>query len=182
MRSGWLRFLLIGLCAFLVESKPGAAADPFYKGKRLVMLINFAAGGPTDIEGRLLGRYLGKYVEGQPSILIQNMDGAGGLIGANYLGKVAPKDGTMVGYFTGATWVAANEPPRHETDFNLYQFVAYQGGTSIYVLRSDLAPGIKQATDIARAQGLVAGGLEAGQAKDLLIPLTLATPGGPFPP
>jgi tripartite-type tricarboxylate transporter receptor subunit TctC len=180
MRSGWLRFLLIGLCAFLVEAKPGAAADPFYKGKRLVMLINFAAGGPTDIEGRLLGRYLGKYVEGQPSILIQNMDGAGGLIGANYLGKVAPKDGTMVGYFTGATWVAANEPERYEIDFNLYQFVAYQGGTSIYVLRSDLAPGMKQATDIARAQGLVAGGLEAGQAKDLLIRLTLEMLGVPF--
>src|SRR5262249_53138129 len=102
------------------------------------------------------------------------------LVGANYLGKVAPKDGTMVGYFTGVTWVAANTPERYEIDFNSFQFVAYQGGTSVYVVRSDQAPGMKQATDIARAQGLVAGGLEAGQAKDLLIRLTLDMLGVPY--
>jgi len=171
MRSCWLAFLL--LAALVGADRRAQAADPFYKGKRLVMLINFAAGGPTDIEGRLLARHLTRHIAGNPGIVIQNMDGAGGLVGANYLGKVAPKDGTMVGYFTGATWVAANEPERYETDFGTYKFVAYQGGTSIYVLRSDVAPGMKQATDIARAHGLVAGGLEAGQAKDLLIRLTL---------
>ena len=180
MRSCRHVFLLFLALLVLGKFGPSVAADPFYKGKRLVILINFAAGGPTDIEGRLLGRYLGRVIEGQPSIVIQNMDGAGGLIGANYLGKLAPKDGTMVGYFTGATWVAANEPERYETDFGLYQFVAYQGGTSVYVLRSDTAPGMKQATDIAKAQGLVAGGLEAGQAKDMLIRLTLEMLGVPF--
>jgi tripartite-type tricarboxylate transporter receptor subunit TctC len=181
MRSAWLPFaLLLALGTLLLGPQPAAAGDPFYKGKRLVMLINFAAGGPTDIEGRLLARHLGKHIEGNPSIVIQNMDGAGGLIGANYLGKVAPKDGTMMGYFTGATWVAANEPERYETKFDSYQFVAYQGGTSVYVLRSDTAPGMKQATDIAHAKGLVAGGLEAGQAKDLLIRLALEMLGVPF--
>ena len=41
------------------------------------------------------------------------MDGAGGLVGNSYLGEIAPKDGTMVGYFTGAAWTLATEPSKH---------------------------------------------------------------------
>jgi putative tricarboxylic transport membrane protein len=78
---------LIALCA-----APGASAadEPFYKGKRLTVLINFAAGGPTDIEGRLLAKHLARHIEGQPGIIVQNMDGAGGMAGAGYLGEAPP--------------------------------------------------------------------------------------------
>ena len=87
-----------------------ARAMPFYKGKRLTVLVNYAAGGPTDIEGRLFARHIAKHIEGQPNIIVQNMDGAGGLTGTTWLGEVAPKDGTVMGYLTGAAWVYANEP------------------------------------------------------------------------
>src|ERR1700739_4000069 len=92
------------------------ADEPFYKGKRLTLLINFAAGGPTDIEGRLFAKYLVKHIEGEPGIIVQNMDGAGGLVGASYLGEVAPKDGTYIGYLSGTSWLYVSEPERWRVD------------------------------------------------------------------
>src|SRR6202023_1802040 len=95
----------LALTALLGLAGSGRADEPFYKGKRLTLLINFAAGGPTDIEGRLFAKYLVKHIAGQPGMIVQNMDGAGGLIGAQYLGEIAPKDGTVVGYLSGSAWL-----------------------------------------------------------------------------
>ena len=152
--------VLFGLCAALTSGSPVAADEPFYKGKRLSLMINFAAGGPTDIEGRLLAKHLAKHIDGHPSVLVQNMDGAGGMIGAGYLGEVAPRDGTTLGYFTGSAWRYANNPERFRVDFRSYEFIAYQPGTSIAYMRTDVPPGIKDATDIIKARGVVAGGLQ----------------------
>ena len=105
-----LRVVALGLCAAALTAPHAAADEPFYKGKRLTLIINFAAGGPTDIEGRLLAKHLSKHIEGNPGIIVQNMDGAGGMVGAGYLGEVAPKDGTALGYFTGSAWRYANNP------------------------------------------------------------------------
>jgi tripartite-type tricarboxylate transporter receptor subunit TctC len=169
------------LCALLLFCGAAAAADnPYYKGKRLTVLINFTAGGPTDIEGRLFAKHLADHVESHPQVIVQNMDGAGGMIGAGWLGEVAPKDGTVLGYFTGTTWRYANDPERFRTDFRTYEFLAYQGGSTVYYARRDVAPGLSEPGDIAKAQGLVAGGLGAENAKDLLIRLTLDMLGVPY--
>jgi tripartite-type tricarboxylate transporter receptor subunit TctC len=173
-----LSALVVG--ALIGISAPAGADEPIYKGKRLSVLVNFAAGGPTDIEGRLFARHIAKHIEGQPAAIVQNMDGAGGLVGNSYLGEIAPKDGTMVGYFTGAAWLYATEPNKHRVDFRTYEFVAYQPGTTVYYVRTDVAPGLKEATDIVKAQGLVTGGLSADSSKDLLIRLTLEMLGVPF--
>ena len=171
---------LFALCAALLSGSQAAADDPFYKGKRLSLIINFAAGGPTDIEGRLLAKHLAKHIDGHPGVLVQNMDGAGGMIGAGYLGEVAPKDGTTLGYFTGSAWRYANNPERFRVDFRTYEFVAYQPGTSIAYMRTDVPPGIKDATDIVKAKGVVAGGLGAENSKDLLLRLGLDMLGVPY--
>jgi tripartite-type tricarboxylate transporter receptor subunit TctC len=168
-----LRALLIGLALFGAAASAIAQTDPYYKGKRLTVLINFTAGGPTDVEGRLFARHLGDHIAGHPQVIVQNMDGGGGMIGAGYLGEVAPKDGTMVGYFTGTAWRYANDPERFRVDFRSYDFLAYQPGTTVYYARTDVPPGLKDATDIVKAQGLIAGGLGAENAKDLLIRLAL---------
>ena len=52
------------------------------------------------------------------------MDGAGGLIGAQYLGEVAPKDGTYIGYLSGTSWPYVSEPERWRVEFRDYEFVA----------------------------------------------------------
>src|SRR5262245_47455719 len=119
-----IRAVLFGFCAVAVAAAPAAAQEPFYKGKRLTVLINFAAGGPTDIEGRLFAKHLVKHIDGAPNLVVQNMDGAGGVVGATYLGEVAPKDGTYLGYLSGTSWIYVSEPERWRVDFKSYEFVA----------------------------------------------------------
>jgi tripartite-type tricarboxylate transporter receptor subunit TctC len=171
---------LIGLLACIAALPSAAADDPFYKGKRLTMLINFAAGGPSDIEGRLLARHLTKHIDGQPQIIVQNKDGAGGLVGTNYVGEVGPRDGSMVGFFTGAAWKYVIEPESHRADFSTFEFIGFQPGNAVYYVKADLAPGMKESADILKAQGLVAGGLAIESSKDLLIRATLEMLGVPF--
>ena len=175
-----LRAVVVGFCAALVCISHASADEPYYKGKRLALIVNFAAGGPTDIEGRLLAKHLARHIDGQPAIIVQNMDGAGGMIGAGYLGEVAPKDGTTLGYFTGSAWRYASNPERFRVDFRRYEFVAYQPGTSIAYMRTDVPPGIREATDIVKATGVVAGGLGAENSKDLLLRLALDMLGVPY--
>src|SRR5437660_7378901 len=170
-------FAAVCLMAGLTQVR---AEDPYYKGKRLTLLINFAAGGPTDIEGRLFAKYLVKHIDGQPTMIVQNMDGAGGVIGAQYLGEVAPKDGSYIGYLSGTSWIYVSEPERWRVDFKAYEFVAYQPGTTVHFVRTDVPPGIKEPVDIVKAQGLIAGGLSIDTSKDLRLRLGLDMLGVPF--
>src|SRR5262249_2188137 len=112
------RILLV--CALLPAATSVRCSEPFYRGKRLTLLINFAAGGPTDIEGRLFAKHIGRHIDGEPNIIIQNMEGAGGIVGAKYAGEVAPRDGTFAGYFTGTTFIYALDPERFRVDFKSY--------------------------------------------------------------
>ncbi len=171
----------IGLCAAVALVAPDALADePFFKGKRLTILINFAAGGPTDIEGRMFAKHVARHIDGQPNIIIQNMDGAGGIVGAKYLGEVGPRDGTMAGYFTGTAFIYALDPERFRVDFKTYEFVAIQPGTTVHFARTDIAPGLKEPTDIIKAKGLIVGGLSVDTPKDLRLRLAMDMLGIPF--
>jgi tripartite-type tricarboxylate transporter receptor subunit TctC len=170
----------IALWVALAVTAQARAGEPFYKGKRLTILINFASGGPTDIEGRLFAKHLARHIDGGPNIVIQNMDGAGGIVGAKYLGEVAPRDGTIAGYFTGTAFMYALDPERFRVDFKSYEFVAVQPGTTVHFARTDVAPGLKVPTDIARAKGLIVGGLSADTPKDLRARLALDMLGIPF--
>lgn len=90
---------LLAVLAFALGSLP-ASADPiadFYKGKTVTVLIGVGVGGEYDLHARLVARHLGKHIPGNPTIVPQNMTGAGGLLMANYLYEVAPKDGTTIG-------------------------------------------------------------------------------------
>jgi hypothetical protein len=149
------------------------ANEPFYKGKRLAVLINYGAGGPADIEGRLFARHVGRHIDGNPAVIVQNIDGAGGLIGTTYLGEIAPKDGTMMAHLTGAGWRWAFDPDKFRVDFGTYEFLGYQTSTTVAFMRTDVPPGIKVATDIIKVQGLISGGLGPDNAKDLAIRLSL---------
>ena len=141
-------------------------------GKRLTLLINFAPGGPTDVEGRLLAKHIVKHIDGNPLIVVQNKDGASGMVGAAYLGEVGPKDGTMFGYLTGTSWNYVIDPAAFRVDFRSYDFIGAQPGNAVYYMRTDTPPGMKAPADLMKAQGLVVGGLGADSSKDLLQRLT----------
>jgi tripartite-type tricarboxylate transporter receptor subunit TctC len=172
-------YVVLGLCAAVLAASGARAADPYYKGKRLTLLVNGSVGGPTDIEGRLFAKYLGKHIAGEPSIIVQNRDGAGGVVGATYVGEVAPRDGTMLGYFSGTAWNFVNEPERWRVDLRAFEFIAYQSGTTIHFMRTDVPPGMRQPADIGKAQGLIAGGLAVDNPKDVRLRLALDMLGVP---
>jgi tripartite-type tricarboxylate transporter receptor subunit TctC len=70
--------------------------EDFYRGKTISFLINAAPGGGYDMAGRVTARYLGKYIPGNPTVVPQNMEGAGGLRMANYVAQVAQPDGLTI--------------------------------------------------------------------------------------
>lgn len=159
--------------ASIAFASAAGAEEPFYKNKRLTLLINFAIGGPADVEGRPFAKYIGRHIAGAPAVVVQNMDSAGGVVGAKYLGALAPKDGTMAGYFTGTGFIYALDPSRFDPDFESYGFVAIQGGATVAYVRADVPPGMKAATDVANASGLIVGGLSADTSKDVRMRLAL---------
>ena len=71
-------------------------AATFFAGKTISIIVGFGAGGGYDLYARLLSRYLGAHIPGHPTIVVQNMDGAGGVRAANHVYSVAPKDGTVI--------------------------------------------------------------------------------------
>src|SRR5258707_13812745 len=75
-----------------------AVAD-FYKGKTVQVLVGFGPGGGYDLYARTLARFMGKHIPGNPTMVPQNMPGAGGVKVMNYLYNVAPKNGTVIGTF-----------------------------------------------------------------------------------
>jgi len=90
------------IVAALLSVPVQSFADPvedFYRGKRVTIYVGSSSGGGTDLYGRLLARYLGKHIPGQPSVTVVNMPGANGLVLANQLHRTMPKDGTAIGTF-----------------------------------------------------------------------------------
>ena len=170
----------VAALALALLATGAAANEPFYKGKRLNLMINFAAGGPADIEGRIFARHFARHIDGAPNIVIQNRDGAGGLVGTNYLGEVAPRDGTVAGYLTAAAWNYVVDPAAYRIDFGTFEFVAYQPANIVYFVRTDTPPGVKDGASLLQATGLVAGGLAANSSKDLKIRLSLDILGVPY--
>lgn len=166
-------FKAIPVLAFLFAASSAQAQNAYFKDKRVTILVNYAAGGPTDIEARVFARHLPKHITDSKGVIVQNMDGAGGLIGTNYLGEVAPKDGTVTGYLTGTAFQYTMRPKGRRVDYLKYSFVAYQPGTSVYFMRTDIAPGMKSSADILKARQLVVGGLGVDNAKDILLRLTM---------
>jgi tripartite-type tricarboxylate transporter receptor subunit TctC len=88
--------------ALLLAAPNAFAADDaasFYKGRTVTIDIGYSTGGGYDLYARVLARHLGDHIPGQPSVVPQNMPGAGSLKVVNYLANVAPKDGTVIATF-----------------------------------------------------------------------------------
>ena len=84
-----------------LPSLVSAASEEFYRGKVIRVVVGFSAGGGFDTYARAVSRYMGKYIPGNPTLVVENMTGAGSLIAANHVYKVAKPDGLTVGAFNG---------------------------------------------------------------------------------
>jgi len=92
--------LLSAVLAASTAMAVSASAADFYKGKTIRIVVGYSPGGGYDLYARTLGRHIGNHVPGNPSVIVQNMTGAGSLRAANYIYNRAPKDGTQMATFT----------------------------------------------------------------------------------
>lgn len=100
----WVLVLCVGI--LLGVSTPRMyAQEPFYKGKTIRIIVGFSAGGGYDNYARLIGRHLGKHIPGNPTVVVVNMPGAGSLISANHVYKVAKPDGLTMAHFIGGLFL-----------------------------------------------------------------------------
>src|SRR5216684_1397072 len=85
------------LLAYLGAAPAWAQAGPSLAGKNVQMLIGFGPGGGYDLWGRVVARHIGKHLPGNPTVVPQNMPGAGSFVAANNIYNLAPKDGSVMG-------------------------------------------------------------------------------------
>jgi tripartite-type tricarboxylate transporter receptor subunit TctC len=93
--------VLATYAVLLVPGSPTQAQSvaDFYAGKTVLIYVGFAPGGGYDLYARTLARHMQRYIPGNPSLVVQNMPGAGSMRSANFIYNVAPKDGTAVATF-----------------------------------------------------------------------------------
>lgn len=98
MKNGVIRVCVAAVIGLVLGASLAAPllADDFYKGKRIRLLIGQNPGTSYDISARLVGRHIVRHIPGNPGLITQNMPGATGLIAANFVFNIAPKDGTVL--------------------------------------------------------------------------------------
>src|SRR5262245_18445867 len=89
--------IILWLLAFVFSTLPVRAQDHFYQGKTITVVSGASAGSAYDLYARLMAQFMGKHIPGNPNFIVQNMPGAGSIIGANYVYGVAKSDGTVIG-------------------------------------------------------------------------------------
>jgi tripartite-type tricarboxylate transporter receptor subunit TctC len=123
-----IRFIAILAGAFFLGSAPTAAdavAD-FYKGKQIRFIVRTTVGGDYDQYTRLLARFMGKHIPGNPAMVVVNMPGGGGITAANYMAQVAPRDGTVIGIVSQGLAVdqALASSPQLKADLKEFNWIA----------------------------------------------------------
>lgn len=82
-----------------------SAQEPFYKGKMIRIIVATTPGGGFDAYTRIIARHMSRHIPGKPSFIVENMPGAGHLIGANYVYRIAKPDGLTIGHFIGGLFM-----------------------------------------------------------------------------
>ena len=90
-----MKHWLLRSCMLLASATPVCASD-FYAGKTVSLIVGSGAGGGFDTYARFFSRYFGKHIPGNPTIVVRNMPGAGGLTATGHVYNVAPRDGTVI--------------------------------------------------------------------------------------
>jgi tripartite-type tricarboxylate transporter receptor subunit TctC len=149
--------LLIWLASVIGPAPRAVAADEFFKGKTVTLVVGYSAGGGYDQYARALARHLGSAVPGNPSVLVQNLPGAASLTAVRYLDASAPKDGTAITMFDpGLITESFAAPELFKVKFSDYQWI----GTMLRDIRicyAWAATGIKTWDDMMKRKEFLIG-------------------------
>jgi tripartite-type tricarboxylate transporter receptor subunit TctC len=154
--------------ALLLSLGAAASADPvadFYAGKTLRMLVGYGPGGGYDIYGRLVAEFLPKYLPGHPSIVTENMPGAGSFAAAKYIAQVAPRDGTVLASLAQTFPLDSAVGGTGKTNAAEFHYVG-RVTTNIDVGAALASTGIRSIADV-RAQPHTVGASGRGSTTDI---------------
>ena len=158
---------LVAALGVAVSSPIKALADEaaFYKGKQVNLIIAAAVGGGYDLYARLVARHLGKHIPGNPTVVPQNMIGAGGNTGAGYLFNTAPRDGTVIGAATAGVVLDAIllDKARINHDPRKFKWLGSAASDSLICVLNKDAP-IKSFDDVFQKQVVL--GVSGGTTRD----------------
>jgi tripartite-type tricarboxylate transporter receptor subunit TctC len=174
------RFLL-SLLACLWFIGHASAQEQFYKGKTIRIIVGLSAGGGYDVYTRAVARHFGRHIPGNPAIVVENMVGAGSLIAANHVYKVARPDGLTIGHFLGGLFLQqVLGKPGIEFDGKKFGYVGAPAQDS-QMLAVSKRSGITSAEQWLASRTLVKfGGVGAGSATDDLTKIAIATINAPI--
>ena len=158
-----------------VAAAQAHAADAvanFYKGRTVQVLVGFGPGGGYDLYARTLSRYMGRHIPGNPTLVPQNMPGAGGVKAMNYLYNVARKDGSVIGTFARGLAIEPLLGHAQGTQFEATKF-SWVGSVSneVSVCAFWAASGIKTWQDVQTRRTTI--GASAAGADSEIFPTVL---------
>jgi tripartite-type tricarboxylate transporter receptor subunit TctC len=155
-----------------------STVEAFYKGRQINLIVGYGPGGGYDLTARLLARHIGRFIPGQPSVVVQNMVGAGSLRAANYLYGAAPKDGATFGVFGSDIPMIGLLGANSSAQFDARKFTwlgsssSFRDDAYVLIVRADAkSPSILEAQRSGGAP-LVLGGTGEG-ARDADVPKIL---------
>lgn len=154
------RRVLLAAGLIALAAVPNSAVAQMYKGKTVTMIINYPAGGPTDIEGRIIAHHLPSHIPGKPNVIVKNMGGAGGMIGSNFLGEIAKPDGETFGFFTWNPIAELLGDPGMRVRFSQHTLLGGVQNPVVVYIRKDTPPGINTPADLMKAKDFKALSLD----------------------
>lgn len=154
---------IFGMRAATAQSSP--VAD-FYRGKSIYMIIGDGVGGGFDVYGRLVARYLGKYIPGNPTILPQNLPGGGSFRAAEKVAVSAPQDGTFIGAIHASTLLdpIMGDPRKKAKRLDLAYLGSASKNLAACFVRAD-AP-VQSFADLQKKQLIVGAGNDASTTRE----------------
>ncbi|OLC15389.1 MAG: hypothetical protein AUH29_08050 [Candidatus Rokubacteria bacterium 13_1_40CM_69_27] len=178
---GRLLALLTSLVVLSCAGSGPVQAQSFYEGKTLRIIVGLAAGGGFDAYARVIARHMGKHIPGSPTIIVENMTGAGSLISANHLYRVAKPDGLTVAHFLGSLiFGQVLGQPGIEFDARKFEFIGA-------ALKEDAVCALTQASSVTSIEKWMAsktpvklGGTGLGSPPDNVARIVKAALGLPI--
>lgn len=154
----------IALLAFGYSLSGPVLAAGFYEGKQISIIVGSDSGSAYDAYSRLLARHMGKYIEGNPTFLVQNMPGAGSIIAAQYIANIAPKDGMVIAMLFPGTLMEplTGDPAKYRySPVDLSYIGTADSGTRLCITMA--SSGVRTMAD-ARSRKVVMAGTAPGSS------------------
>jgi tripartite-type tricarboxylate transporter receptor subunit TctC len=159
---------------------PAAHAADFYQGKTLTLIVGFAPGGGVDTTARVVARHLVRFIPGEPGVVVQNMEGAAGIVAMNYVDKRVVADGLTV-TIPGRSWYVegALKGPGVAFDVDKLTYIGSPGGVnSALFVRT--ATGVDSISALKSSSKTLIFGTLGSTTPTAMVPALLAANGYPI--